>query len=287
MKNAQLRDRDSGRRIWWLASFPKSGNTWVRLFVHCYETRYPLNINAGYSFVVGDQRLELYQHVACKPLSVCTTAELIYLRPSMLIHYIQLRDPCDVYFKTHNANVTICDIPLIPKLLTKGAVYLVRDPRDVAVSYAKHCGISIDECIDRMCSADHVGMRDTVADIILSWSDHVTSWMESQFPVTAIRYEDLVSDPETGFRRILPALGFNEIDEDAFQFALDQTRLQNLQKQESTEGFKEAKNGMFFGVGKAGSWKNVLTDKQVEKIEETHGEVMQKFGYELSLVNSP
>lgn len=279
---------ESLRRIWWIASFPKSGNTLVRLFLNAYVTRFPLNINAHYQYACIDQQPQWYQHVSAKPLDDCHPAEIIYLRPAMLMHYCQVIEPRDACFKTHNAAVEVDGIPLIPPRLTKEAVYLVRDPRDVAISYARHSGISIDETIDKMASNEHVGKRArNIQDIILSWSSHVDSWMRvSAFPVHVFRFEDIVDDREAAFRRILPALGFRQIDEDSFRFAMEQTEFSSLQSQEHERGFREAKHGQFFGSGRSGNWQKLLTDEQVERIENNHRHTMEQLGYELSLVGA-
>jgi aryl sulfotransferase len=274
------------RKIWWIASFPKSGNTLVRLFLNAYVTRFPLDINAHYQYACIDQQEQWYQHVAAKSLSDCHPMEIAYLRPAMLMHYIQVIAPRDACFKTHMAAVEVDGIPLIPPRLTKQAVYIVRDPRDVAVSYAAHSGKSIGSTINLMASNEHVGKRSSsVQDIILSWSSHVDSWLNVKaFPVMVVRYEDMVSDKEKTFRTILPALGFRRIDEAAFTFAMEQTEFTKLQRAEEIDAFREAKHDRFFRVGRSGYWRDVLSESQVEKIERNHHNSMLRCGYEPSLI---
>lgn len=274
-------DPEELRKIWWIASFPKSGNTLVRLFLNAYVTKFPLNINAHYQYACIDQQPNLYQHVAAKPIPECDPMEILYLRPAMLMHYIQLIAPRDACFKTHNANVAVDGISIIPPRLTKQAVYLVRDPRDVAISYSKHSNISIDKTIDIMASNEHVGKRSPIDDIIMSWSANVDSWINSpKFPVELVKFEDMIADREGTFRRILPALGFREIDEEALQFALNETSFENLKKQEGDSGFRESKSGSFFRVGKAEQWRDNLTADQILRIENNHRHTMQRCGYE-------
>lgn len=275
---------ESLRKIWWIASFPKSGNTLVRMFLNAYVTRFPLDINAHYQYACIDQQPQWYQHVAPKPLSECHPAEIMYLRPAMLMHYCQVIAPRDACFKTHNAAVEVDGIPLIPTRLTKQAVYLVRDPRDVAVSYARHSGISIDRTIELMASNEHVGNRaGNIQDFILSWSSHVDSWLNvKSFPVALFRFEDIIADRKEAFRQLLPALGFRTIDPAAFNFALEQTDFANLRSQEQDSGFREAKRGTFFHSGRAGQWHNALTSAQAERIEDNHRHAMQRAGYDLS-----
>ena len=285
-QNNDKKPDESLRKIWWIASYPKSGNTLVRMFINAYVTRFPLNINAQYQYACIDQQVQLYRRVAAKPVKDCHPFEIIYLRPAMLMAYIQEIHPRDACFKTHNAAVEIDGIPLIPPRLTKEALYLVRDPRDVAISYARHLGRSVDETIGLMASNQHVGDRSpAIKDYILSWSTHVNSWLRIKaFPVHVVRFEDMVADRAGAFRRILPALGFRKIDEDGFQFAMEQTELENLKRLERENGFREAKADRFFHTGLAGQWRDVLTTEQVESIETHHRESMTQVGYKPSLI---
>lgn len=277
---------ESLRKIWWIASFPKSGNTLVRFFVNAYVTQVPLNINGHYQYATIDQQPQWYQHVAAKPLDQCHPAEIVYLRPAMLMHHCQMVWPRDTCLKTHHAAVEIDGIPLIPARLTKEAVYLIRDPRDVAVSYARHSGRSIDETIGIMANNAHAGDRgNNVKDFIASWSTHVDSWLNIRvFPVHVFQFEDILADKEVAFRQILPALGFRQIDEAKFQFAMEQTDFPNLQRQEREHGFREAKHDRFFHTGKAGQWREILSDEQVGRIETNHRQSMIRAGYEPSLM---
>lgn len=274
------------RKVWWIASYPKSGNTLIRMFINAYVSRFPLNINAQYQYACIDQQVHLYQAVAAKPLNECHPFEIVYLRPSMLQRYIQEIRPRDACFKTHNAAIEVDGIPLIPPRLTKEAVYLVRDPRDVAVSYARHISKSVDDAITIMASDEHFGDRHpAIKDYILSWSTHVDSWLRIRaFPVHIIRFEDLIADRAAMFRKILPALGFRKIDEEGFQFALEQTEFEALQRMEQEQGFREAKGDKFFHTGRAGQWQEVLTSEQVRRIETDHRQAMIRTGYEPSLI---
>lgn len=276
------------RKIWWIASFPKSGNTFARMFVNAYVTKFPLNINANFQYATTDQNYQMFQQVSAKPLCELEPIELVYLRPAAILQYVHSIEPRDACFKTHNANIEIDGIPLIPKRLTKQAVYLVRDPRDIAISYAKHSGKTIDKTIEIMGTNNHVGHRDYgLQDVVMSWSSHVDSWRRAKFPVTWIRYEDLLTDTESTFRRLLKGIGFREIDEDALQFALKETKFENLKRQEQSIGFREAKHDRFFRAGTSGQWRSVLTREQIQRIEHNHRHTMLAMGYQLSLEMTP
>ena len=272
------------RKIWWLASYPKSGNTWVRMFVNAYKSGYPIDINSPYHYVTGDTRPAIFQACYCRPADNLTLAEEMLLRPATLITAISMSVTKDLCLKTHHAKAVTNQIPLFPVGLSAGAVYLIRDPRDVVISYAKHLGDTIDNMIEHMNSKQYVGVHEdsNLHNILLTWSLHVSSWTEKNedIPTEAIRYEDLLADPRKEFRKILPALGIKETDERRFDFALEQSSFANLKGLESKNGFREkCHQDMFFDTGKHGRWKDILTQSQVDKIEGDQKDTMKKFGY--------
>lgn len=269
------------RKAWWIASFPKSGNTLVRMLINAYVTRFPLDINANFQYTTVDQNYQMFQQVCSKPLNEVDPVDLVYLRPAALLNYIHSIEPRDACFKTHNANIKIDGIPLIPPRLTKQAVYIVRDPRDVAVSYAYHSRKSLQETVDIMCSDDHVGHRDYgLQDIILSWSNHVRSWQRAKFPVEIVRFEDLIFDTQKWLKVILPALGFRERPEESvIKFAVDQASFGNMRTQEEMHGFREAQGEKFFRSGQVGQWKSTMSRDQIKQIESRHDEVMREYRY--------
>ena len=120
--------------IWWLASYPKSGNTWVRMFINCAITRFPVNLNASYQYAISDMLGHLYQAASAMSINDMGIREAIYLRPAALINHLAINTGRDACLKTHHANITVDDIPMCPAKLSKGALYLIRDPRDIVVS---------------------------------------------------------------------------------------------------------------------------------------------------------
>jgi hypothetical protein len=112
---------------------------------------------------------------------------------------------------------------------------------------------------------------------------HVETWTEKNkdVPVKIIRYEDMLARPEYEFTRILEALGIVDINEEKFEFALKQTEFKNLQRLEEENSFREKGIGdKFFRVGKSEQWKTILTAEQIQKLEEDHGEAMDRLGYD-------
>jgi len=185
--------------------------------------------------------------------------------------------------KTHSVNGVFNEIAMVPTALTDSAVYLIRDPRDVVISYAKHIGKSIDETILVM---NQPNMLINDAEItqcpmwIGSWSHNVQSWEQKEY-TTVIRYEDLLENPEEGFAQVLRTFR-TKVVKRKLRKAIKLTELSALMKQEEKSGFSEVKNqARFFGGGEG--WRNVLTDEQARRIEADHRETLEKY-YGLSSI---
>ena len=272
------------RKIWWLASYPKSGNTWARMFLNAYVTGFPLDVNSAFQYAMGDLNPSYYQLVSARPANDLTSTEQFCYRSAALMNLISMSPACNITLKTHHAKVAADEFVLIPPSLSRAAVYIVRDPRDVAISYADHLGETIDTTIQRMNEMQHVAEHrvSKLIHVLTTWSTHVKSWTDvnNNIPVVVIRYEDMIDNTEETFRKILKGLGILIIDELRFKFAMEQTTFDNLKKLEENGTFREKGAGeKFFRVGKYNQWHSVLNKKQIKKIEEDHGEYMIKYGY--------
>lgn len=265
--------------IWWLASYPKSGNTWLRAFLSSYsKDGGPVSINALPG--VSDNRCSFYQRCCSKPVSELSDKEILHIRPSVLLNMdIEMSSPLfPFYVKTHSP---AAHDYIVPVGLTAGAIYVVRDPRQVAVSLSKHMGISVDDAINFMSNKDFA-LGDDKKSIRLpigDWSLHVDSWTCLNIRKAMVRYEDLVDRPKDAFKKIVVAIGY-DLDDDALDRAIEQTSLAVLRKAEKQVGFSERKNQDFF-FGGSEKWQDVMTDAQVAQIEKDHGAVMKQLGYDL------
>lgn len=282
-------------KIHWLASYPKSGNTWLRALLYAYKFRTPFTIEQIKGHVMGDQLPQAWFAVSPVPWGYLNNDERLMLRYPALMQtaFMSLHRP--VIVKTHCANVRVNSVELIPEELTGRSVYLVRDPRDVAISYSHHMGIDIDKAIEQMgsdgCALDQgeeQGGRLGIMQIPGSWSLNVKSWVDDgKFERVIARYEDLLSDPVSQFVGIYRAIYDEEPDIEVVKQAVELCRFDRLKESESADGFSEAtKHGVFFRSGKSGQWQDILTPEQVTRIEEDHGEWMQNMGYALSQVKA-
>jgi hypothetical protein len=283
----------SGARITWLASYPKSGNTWFRVFLANYlsDGDQPISINALY---LADGRLKSIasaRHLFSDTLGIdagdFTPDEYDCLRPDAY-RALARQATQSPFLKIHDANInTPAGEPLIPVEATERAIYFVRNPLDVAVSFANHAKTTVEQSIADMGRPDHAfcasvrGMANQLRQRLLTWSGHVESWTaEPQFPTHVIRYEDMLETPMDTFGTAISVLGL-PADPARLAKAIEFSRFDELRKQESSAGFQEAPPGVehFFYQGRAGAWRDHLTPALVNQVIGDHAPVMARFGY--------
>ena len=270
--------------IVWLASYPKSGNTWLRVFLAnlLANQAEPLPLGALSSFVFSEHSTRHYERVAGVPVDRLTKAQINGLRPA--VHRaLPPKKGQLVFVKTHAAVATVDGIPTITGDVTRGAIYIIRNPLDVAVSYAHHFGVGFDRAIEAMRTrmTKLAASRDFVEQPIGSWSIHVESWVSQTKALSAvIRYEDMIEAPETTFAGLVRTLRM-PVEEDRVQRAIRFSAFPVLQDLEAKQGFVERSKhaDRFFRKGQSGAWQDALTPAQVDSIVRDHGPVMRRFGY--------
>ncbi|MDE8348755.1 MAG: sulfotransferase domain-containing protein [Acidocella sp.] len=270
-------------KLVWLASYPKSGNTWLRAFLHNFiaEPETPYSINALTDFSAVESAAVFFAPYDPRPASRYSTIDVQRLRPRVHADLMALHEDL-VFIKTHNAALKIHDIELCTPEVSAGAIYLLRDPRDVAVSYARYTGQSIDQTITFMgkSGAANRGTETQVFEFLSSWSAHVRSW--AMRPKTlVVRYEDLLSAPETAFGAIISYLG-DAPETQRLRKAIAFSRFEVLAGQEGVGGYAAHAPGAasaFFRAGQAGGWREILSPAQARQIATDHAAVMQQFGY--------
>jgi hypothetical protein len=269
--------------IVWIASYPKSGNTWLRFLLANYleDSEAPLAINHLGRYSYSDAEARFYVGPSGKREDALSAQETQRLRPRVQAELASLADR--VFVKTHNALARLDGTPTIAPESTWGALYVVRNPLDVVVSFADHYGLSIDRAAtmlanERNALLPHPGM---VFQFLASWSTHVQSWAEvSAFPCLVLRYEDMAADPPAALARMLEFLAW-PVERARLARAVRFSAFDELRRQEERDGFIErsGKAERFFRRGRAGGWREVLTPAQVQAIVERHHAVMRRFGY--------
>ena len=197
--------------ILWLASYPKSGNTWLRAFLHNLfsDSRTPFDINRMGQLTVGDSQARWFQRLDPRPPTELSQEDLAELRPK--VHTLIAQSaPDTVMVKTHNALVEVAGAPMITQSLTAGAIYVVRNPLDVVVSYTDHLGQPVDDVIALMEAEgfEAPASETQVPERHGDWSTHVESWTGRAHPgLHVVRYEDMSRRPGPTFRAIAAFLG--------------------------------------------------------------------------------
>jgi len=260
------------RRIIWLASYPKSGNTWTRSFLAHYfmPPGEAPDINHLYRFTTADIRKDFFDKAAGGTYAGKDFDDWLQMRPKA-VRLIAASKQNPHFVKTHCQIMRIGPYDLIQPEVTAAAIYIVRNPFDVAPSYARHQSRPIDEAITMMANPKALNAtKDLLFELLGRWDDHVKTWTEAPgLPRHVMRYEDMSDNPEKAFRGLLKFLKA-PVKDGQLRRAIRATSFEALKKQEEEKGFRERPDGMerFFAKGQAGAWREDLTAAQVARIRE-------------------
>ncbi len=270
--------------IVWLASYPKSGNTWLRAFlanlIANRSTPVALDELPAYGRLEADP--EIYSRVAGRPSTQLDFAQLSALRP--LVHAaIAAAAPKTVFVKTHSMAGVHDGVPLLTPQVSAGAIYVVRNPLDVVVSMSHHFAIDLDAAIDYL-GDERAATENSdlfVSEFLGSWSQHVQSWAEMEGPrILVLRYEDLLDKPGKGFGKAARLIGL-DADRGRAARAIAHASFSSLAGMERRDGFVEVptKGKRFFRSGRSNQWREALSREQVMRTVTQHREQMQRFRY--------
>ena len=280
---------DDLKNLLWVASYPKSGNTWMRAIL----TSLFYSDDGIFDFKLLpkiDQFEKLQYFDFVKNINIEEYKKLNEL-PTISKYWVEAQKRIEskelIFFKTHSCNYSHNNLNYTNQIKTRGGIYIIRDPRDVAVSYSKFIGESIDLTIDYMLAQSRQiwNQNKSVGIIVSRWDYHVASWLNLKAPIIFIRYEDLLDKTE----KILSELINFLTEELRIKINVNQKKIDNiiqstsfslLKQNEEKEGFREAsKSSVFFREGKSMQWKNDLNEKQISKLETNFSETMKKFNY--------
>ena len=268
--------------IVWLASFPKSGNTWVRLYLHALLQEGRNSINTMNTLTVGDAAAIWYQPHLKQPVELCADEEIAAARQNAL-RGLAARSDGLVFVKTHNALVSHLGFPMIEASVTAGVVYVVRNPLDVVVSLSSFQGTSLDTAIEEMLSKGAMGPTSErfAYQYFGSWAEHVESWTRRPMrQLHVMRYEDMLEKTHDTFSDLTKFLRIPATPSKV-RMAIKASSFEKLRKEEDEQGFVERPDtaDRFFRQGTAGQWRDVLSPQQITRITDALGQQMQRFGY--------
>jgi hypothetical protein len=271
-------------KIIWLASYPKSGNTWMRAFLHNLfrDPDEAYDINKITDLSISDSSIDWYRAQDKRDWTEWSAVDVARMRRGAQLAMCRLK-PDDVFVKTHNASVVFLGYPMMHQDLTAGAIYIVRNPLDVCISLSHHYGTDLDTTVDILADPS-IGSKTNdkiVYEVHKSWSIHVDSWTNPPRPGLAVlRYEDMLNNPIKTFGGLSQFLGLNP-PRKRLERAIERASFKTLRRQEDQQGFKEKSPfaQKFFREGRAGQWRDLLTQPQIDKLVSQHKEQMQRFGY--------
>ena len=277
--------------IIWLASYPKSGNTWVRAFLSAYY--YSSDGKFTFELLKKIKQFPSKEFFDQKLLSVDEASQ------NWLIAQKKIKDRKKICFlKTHNVNGAFKGNSFTTTEFTAGAIYIVRDPRNVLSSMMNHYSLNESDAL-KMINSIYRNLRDENDEnnyasysFISSWSNNYNSWKISKnFNILLIKYEDLQNDTYNTFSKIVNFTNNiikkeKNIDENKFKLAIETTNFEVLQKKEEYEGFdeavyssKEGKMKPFFNLGRKNNYKNLLKPETSKFIESLFEKEMKELGY--------
>ena len=277
-------------KIIWLSSYPKSGNTWLRYLIANYFFNKEKKINHSIIRSISKfpkdsiiEKLTTKNELKEAPYNISK-----YWSRAQEIVQKESFDP--LFLKNHNSILKINENNFTNQNFSKAVIYIVRDPRDVAVSYSIFRGENLDKTVKIMCSENTPCTVNKTAngfyniEVLGSWKQNYLSWKNSlpNIPKIIIRYEDLIFNCGYTFNRLISFLSdiLNfKIDIDQINFSIENSDFNTLSKMENEFGFPEAKNGKFFRSGKIGDWKNYLSKDNINNIENYCQNEMKELNY--------
>ena len=280
------------KKFFWIASYPKSGNTWMRaiisslFFTKSGNFNFKLLNNIAYFDYIDSYKfvktINQSDYKKLYDINVCCK------------YYLEAQRRADFkgdfsFFKTHSSNLFIKKYKYTNEELSKGLIYIVRDPRDICISHSHFHSISIEDSINRIFEKKTINFTPNKSGVsvpvfVSSWDQHYLSWNRLDVPKMIIRYEDLVLNTEENIRKIIFFFEENynfvfENKSNLIKNILNTTNFNKLSNYEKKYGFKESNQNYFFRTGKSNQWLKILEKNQILKIETEFEPTMKELGY--------
>ncbi len=277
--------------IIWIASYPKSGNTYIRSFLASYF----FSENGKFNF---DQLLKLHQFPSMK-FSKNRIESEEEASKYWIFNQKTFFDNDELNLvKTHNCLLKFRGNNFTSKDQTLGAIYIVRDPRNLITSFTHHYSFSYEDALKFM-MYDKAALVEKSADndysnftYLNSWSNHYKSWRDNdQFKTLFIKFEDLEDNKDKIFREIVKFINelnknSMEVDEKKFINSINSTTFVNMKNKERNEGSEESviskKTGKklnFFNLGFNNRWQKILSNDIKQKMNLNFKNELKELGY--------
>ena len=286
--------------FWYISSYPRSGNTWCRLFISkilkfkkLKETNPDFSLNQDLDFDLNNDLVTGSIVSNKKWINDIIGVDCSYLRHND-IEKIRARNSYESeiyneiprFHKIHDNFNTFYQPyrPIVPLDGCQGIIYLVRHPADIVVSLSSFNGWNIEESLSFILnqSAFLNETRSQVSQFLSSWDKHVLSWVkQNKVPMLVIKYEDLLGCPKKNFSKIARFLNL-KLNDEVLDIIIKSNTIDNLQLDEKNQGYfkeKPFKCKSFFRKGISGEGQSVLTSDQLYKLNNAFQKTMKLFNY--------
>ena len=280
--------------IIWLASYPKSGNTWLRSLLASYY----FSKDGSFDFKLLDNidQFPSTQFFRDKKNTFSApedTSNLWLSEQEKITQDNKIR-----FLKTHNALCKINSNSFTNEKNTLAGIYIIRDPRNIVTSLANHYQVDVNKAFDFMkdekkALIEKVNERYLGFVPILSWALHQESWIKcTKFPILTIRYEDLQLETFQTFIKVIKFINKlsnleNLINETKAKKSIISCEFEKLKKLENKNGFSEAmvdkktkKKISFFNLGRENDYKRLLQTNLIDEMSSLYNQQIKKFNYE-------
>ena len=283
--------------IFWIASYPKSGNTWLRTMISAYY--YSKDGIFDQSLLKNIGQFPEKRHFVDFNYNQenVTDTTRFWIKSQEKIN----ADKKIRFFKTHNTFGKLNNFDFTNKQNSAGCIYIARDPRNVITSLKNHYEMNHETSLKWMTNSKNYiyDIRNVKEDgysdfqFISSWSMNYKSWRtQKKIPIKIILYEDLLRETYVVFKDIIKFINKTlnikeEINKDKLKNSVNSTYFNKLKSDEKKNGFVEAvpskKNDEkipFFNLGPDNEWRKILDKDQQLKLTEIFKEDLIKLGYE-------
>ena len=291
------------KKWFWLSSYPKSGNTWLRLIIGglCFtESGKIENFEILKKIPKFDilKNFEFTKNISAKDYDTIFSNKtfdenmfLTYFKYTIEAQKrINIKGGNFTFFKTHNARVKVNDTFYTNEDTSLGFIYVSRDPRDVIISYSEYLGQKYDETLDFMINGqlrNPKKIEGKLPEIILNWGDHYNSWKNfKSVPSLFLKFENIKENPDEEISKIIfyfeKYYNFEFSNKDhKIKNIIKSTNFNKLKKIEQESFFPENSDNasIFFRKGSSEQWKDNLTNDQINLILTKFKSEMEELKY--------